>query len=268
MHRDQGFVVSKVHITLYVSPFCFLGSSQPQVHRSEGVSVGTLLFKVTRHAASPSSASSKDHVGVDHWMVSIGNIKEDVSERMLGRIVIQSDATLNNTTKRHNSGNSNASIAMESDESTSIVQLNKKESNKTNKLPVGGNNSARSSRNSSARPVHTASRPSTQQYASNKIPKKSRKEVVKVQARPPPPGNKNISKKMHTTRAATRSAGSSVALFRGIEDMVIPPKKQQPRVSMSNSKNDGSVVKVQMLTGVLYLYRDAGKRRARFVRTK
>jgi len=199
-------------------------------------------------------------------MVSIGDVKEDISERMMCRIVIQSDATLNNTTKHQNSSSSKASIAMESDGSTSVVQKKIKDNgNKNNNL--GGKHTARSSRNSSPRTVHAAARPSTKQSA-EKIPRKNRQAVKVKPPLPPPINSSNVNNRVHTTRAATRNAGSTVSLFRGIEDMVVPPKKQQPKVSLSKSKNDGSVVKVQMLTGVLYLYRDGGKRHARFVRTK
>lgn len=71
--------------------------------------------------------------------------------------------------------------------------------------------------------------------------------------------------KIHTTRAATRSSGNTVGLFKGIEEIVLPPK--QPRASKVSQNND-NVLKVPMLTGTLYMYRDGPKRRVKFVRTK
>jgi len=243
-------------------------------------------------------------------MVSIGEIEEDISERMLGRLVSKSDAPTRNNNKKNvnTSGIASSTAVVESDASSSsatlqqsgrsesiksdastntTVQQNRggSESNKMGKQRVrkNGRFSRSTSPRTSSRVVDTtpAAPPASntlqqQNAAEQKTARKARKTVAKVQPPlPPPPAApaaaehaNNIHQRVHTTRAATRSAGSTVALFRGIEDLVIPPKKQTPKVSASNSKNDGSVVKVQMLTGVLYLYRDGGKRRARFVRTK
>lgn len=68
---------------------------------------------------------------------------------------------------------------------------------------------------------------------------------------------------IHSTRAVTRSAGPSVELFRGIEEIVLPPK---PKLSSKTSSRNESEIKVKMLTGTLYIYRD--KRHVKFVRTK
>ena len=71
--------------------------------------------------------------------------------------------------------------------------------------------------------------------------------------------------RVHSTRAVTRSAGPAVELFRGIEEIPVPPK--QPKAPRQDK--DSNVVKIEMLTGVLYMYREMGcKRHVRFVRTK
>lgn len=75
---------------------------------------------------------------------------------------------------------------------------------------------------------------------------------------------------LHTTRAATRQAGSSTDLYRGIEDVALHAKPTKPSntKASSTSPRDNSVVKIQMLTGTLFLYRKGPKPYAKFVRTK
>ena len=77
-----------------------------------------------------------------------------------------------------------------------------------------------------------------------------------------------VAEPAHTTRAATRSAGSPVELYGGIEEIVIPHKPRPVKLAPGESVSNGNVTKVQMLTGVLYLYWDGPKRHAKFVRTK
>jgi cytoskeletal protein RodZ len=76
-----------------------------------------------------------------------------------------------------------------------------------------------------------------------------------------------LPRRVHTTRAAARTAGASVELFSGIEEISLPPKPKKPASSSSSSRN-GGMVKVQMLTGTLFIYRDGPKRHVKFVRTK
>lgn len=103
---------------------------------------------------------------------------------------------------------------------------------------------------------------------STKPPMKSKKSVVVVSRKTTTTSNKKMSdlqEKIHTTRAATRSSGNAVGLFKGIEEIVLPPKpRAAPKVAASND----NVIKIPMLTGTLYMYRDGPKRRVKFVRTK
>lgn len=97
---------------------------------------------------------------------------------------------------------------------------------------------------------------------------KSKKSVVVVSRKTSTVSNKRMSdqqEKIHTTRAATRSSGNAVGLFKGIEEIVLPPK---PRTAPKVSTNNDNVIKVPMLTGTLFMYRDGPKRRVKFVRTK
>ncbi|GAX23364.1 hypothetical protein FisN_15Lh079 [Fistulifera solaris] len=70
--------------------------------------------------------------------------------------------------------------------------------------------------------------------------------------------------KIHTTRAATRSSGNAVGLFKGIEEIVLPPK---PRPASKASTSNDNVIKIPMLTGTLFMYKGP-KRRVKFVRSK
>ena len=153
-------------------------------------------------------------------MVAVSDLdgqEEDISERMLGRVLVDGEHT-----------STTSSTAVESDSSTMATN-------------TGKESRRRAPRKRQAAAKTTAIRKS------------------KTVAKTTPP------RRIHSTRAVTRSAGPSVELFRGIEEVTLPPK--QPKAPRED--NNSNVVKVPMLTGILYLYREKGcKRRAKFVRTK
>jgi hypothetical protein len=95
--------------------------------------------------------------------------------------------------------------------------------------------------------------------------KKTTKTAPKARKTTTPKKQVQLPRRVHTTRAAARTAGTSVELFSGIEKISLPPK---PKKTASLSPRNGDTVKVQMLTGTLYLYRVGPKRHVKFVRTK
>lgn len=71
-------------------------------------------------------------------------------------------------------------------------------------------------------------------------------------------------RRLHHTRACTRSNGDNSELLGGIEQVDLPPLRKKRKVVKANDRN---VTVVKMLTGTLYLYK--GKhRRAEFIRSK
>lgn len=202
--------------------------------RRDGIAIGKLVCKTTPIASKRQSRTSSPNAtnSSPHWIVSLkgSDAEEDISERMLGRVVDRSTTT----TDTSSSDGSTVSVCGGSVSSAS-------------KKSFGSHKKKSKSRKSSVtKKAHRSS--------------KTQSKVAVVQS-----GSRG--QRVHTTRATTRSAGSSVELFSGIEEIVIPPK---PKVSKARASSEGdpNVIKVPMLTGTLYLYRDGPKRRAEFIRTK
>ena len=205
-----------------------------QVVRGNGdVRIGQLLYK-NESSTTISPTSRRPKVSPAHWMVLLqtngDNWEEDVSEHMLGRVI---DPSSDNVSE-------GSTVPVDRPQTRSAAAVAK-----SMKTSVG----------------------MKKKTVPPKVIKAGKTVVKPRRAAVPQTPTADAAAHKHTTRAATRSGGSSVELFGGIEDVVLPPK---PRTQKKASKEEETrgVTKIQMLTGTLYLYRNGPQRRAEFVRTK
>ena len=170
-------------------------------------------------------------------MVAVDGKEEDVSERMLGRVLDGRTSAI-----------ATASETSSSDSSTMAA---------------------------AAAIVSASPSPSSRDASLNKkttTKKKKQKQHPPVVRKTVAAKNKHIKPNHHantgTRRAVTRSAGPSVELLSGIDEIVLPPKPPKPTSNKKASSSDNNVIKVKMLTGTLYMYRNGPHRSVKFVRTK
>jgi hypothetical protein len=200
-----------------------------------------LLYKTTEESTGLQSRSDSSFPP-SHWIVVVSDQgeEEDISERMLGRVLVDNN-------------NNGSTVAAESDSSSTMAALVDAIVAKpivaavsTTKKRLAQNNKA----------LNAAGSKATTKAAACAASKNIKATIAS-------------SGRVHSTRAVTRSSGPSVELLRGIEEYVLPPK---PRAAVAVTKGSSggdtaNLVKVKLLTGTLYLYRGP-KKYVKFVRTK
>lgn len=188
---------------------------------------------------------------------------EDISEKSLGNIISEAEATMNRGPKLNNgSGSGNNKVDDSIDEE--VQQQQKRRSGRT--TPSSGSSGGMMNNNK-------------RKSSYEEVPKKSSgvtfsQQESNVTANTTSTNKKNTTKKSTTTtkqvRVGTRSKGTTTKMLL-LPDNLPPMNKRKNSNSctpkVKKFKKDENVTVVKMLTGNLYLYR-GDRPRAEFVRSK
>ena len=205
-------------------------SAKTQIIHGKSVAIGILLAKTEDKSLHDVESSPVTTMPDTHWIVRTeDNDEQSIPERML-----------RNITEEGSHENNSSSVADSDGDTSSKRRISP---------------SKRSTKPTITKAKKTVAFASRKSAATTTTSNTSSKKTPDL-----------FQEKIHTTRAATRSSGNAEGLFKGIEEIVLPPKPRP--VPKAASSNNGNVIKITMLTGTLYMYRDGAKRRVQFVRSK